>query len=305
MKQGLIWLELAGLLFCAMPVCAQMDVLTARVLKDDVNLRARPIMTAEVVGQVATGDLLVVRVVEPEWVEVVPPTNVDVWVHSELVKDGAITSDRTKVRSGPGINYNSVGQLSKQDRVEVRGVKGEWVRIAPPPSSSLWVSRTLVEVKEPKQPEPAQPVEVAAVTEAPMAMPPPQAPLQAAPDLAAAVPEAVAQPPSPAPEPAKPVEKIPPPPADLNLIPVQGQGQVREFAGTLRLTAYLIRSPSDYRLVGYDEDGRSHTICYVRGNGAQLRDLLGREMKVTGHTYWVTGKEHPVVKIDRIILKKI
>ena len=97
---------------------------------------------------------------------------------------------------------------------------------------------------------------------------------------------------------------MPPPPDDLNLIPVAGQGKMREFAGTLRHTAYFVRSPSDFRLVGHDEDGRSQTICYLRGNREQLRGLLGREMKITGNTYWVTGKEHPVVRVERIILKK-
>jgi len=299
MKHCLLRMGLAVLLCSAAPARAQSDALTARVLKNNVNLRARALITSEVVGQVSAGAILEVRVVEPEWIEVAPPTNVDLWVHSELVKDGFASSDRIKVRAGPGINYSSVGQLSKNDRVEVRGLKGDWVRIAPPPDSSLWVSREMVDVKDPKPAEPAQPSTAAEVVEAPFELPPPPpvAPAQAAPT-----------PPPDAPSPpviAKPAEKTPPPPDDLDLIPVEGQGGIREFAGTLRFTAYFVRSPGDFRLVGYDEDGRSHTICYLRGNRAQLRGLLGRDLKVSGRTYWVTGKEHPVVLVERIILKKL
>lgn len=302
MKHGLTGHVLVGVLCCVLSVNAQPDVLTARVLKNAVNLRARAVMTSEVVGQASEGDLLLVRVVESEWVEIVPPTNVNVWVHSELIKDGAVTSDKTKVRAGPGINFNTVGQLSKQDCVEVRGVKGDWISIAPPPGSSLWISRDLVEVNEPALPEKEQPLAAATVTEEPLAVALPQAPLESAPDLPAAMPDAQALPLSS--DVVKPTEKMPPPPDDLNLIPVPGQGQMRYFSGTLRYTAYFVRSPSEFRLVGHDEDGRSQTICYVRGNREQLRDLLGREMRITGRTYWVAGKEQPVVRLDRIILKK-
>ena len=76
-----------------------------------------------------------------------PPTNVDLWVHSELIKDGAAASDRIKIRSGPGVNYSSVTAF-KKDRVEVRGMKGDWLRIAPPPGA-FWVARELVDVKDP------------------------------------------------------------------------------------------------------------------------------------------------------------
>ncbi len=308
MKHCLLRMGLAVLLCSAAPARAQSDALTARVLKNNVNLRARAIMTSEVVGQVSAGAVLEVRVVEPEWIEVVPPTNVDLWVHSELVKDGFASSDRIKVRAGPGINYSSVGQLSKNDRVEVRGLKGDWVRIAPPPDSSLWVSRELVDVKDPKPAEPTRPSTAAEVEEAPFELPPPTpvAPAHAAPPPPPAAP--IPPPPPAAPSPpviAKRAEKTLPPPDDLNLIPVEGQGGIREFAGTLRFTAYFVRSPGDFRLVGYDEDGRSHTICYLRGNRAQLRGLLGRDLKVSGRTYWVTGKEHPVVLVERIILKKL
>ena len=293
MKNPLLLTGLAGLLFCFSAAGAETDVLTARVLKNNVNLRARALKTSEVVGQASKGALLAVRVVESEWVEVVPPTNVDLWVHSELIKDGAAASDRIKIRSGPGVNYSSVGQLLKKDRVEVRGMKGDWLRIAPPPGASLWVARELVDVKDPKPPQSVKPSPAAEVKEEVMELPPPPkaAPLPAAP-------------PPPPPAVSKPAEKMPPPPDDLNLIPVADQGKMREFAGTLRHTAYFVRSPSDFRLVGHDEDGRSQTICYLRGNREQLRGLLGREMKITGNTYWVTGKEHPVVRVERIILKK-
>ena len=64
MKNPLLLTGLAGLLFCFSAADAETDVLTARVLKNNVNLRARALKTSEVVGQASKGALLAVRVVE-------------------------------------------------------------------------------------------------------------------------------------------------------------------------------------------------------------------------------------------------
>ena len=93
-----------------------------RALKDNTNLRARPALNVEVVGQVSAGEELVARSIETEWVEVVAPTNIDFWVLGDYLKDGRVTCRQTvNVRAGPGINFSIVGQLANGAEVALRG----------------------------------------------------------------------------------------------------------------------------------------------------------------------------------------
>ncbi|MDP2990078.1 MAG: SH3 domain-containing protein [Kiritimatiellota bacterium] len=125
---------------------AQTAALTrVKVLKNNCNLRAKALVTSEVVGQVSENDILTAKMIDKEWVEVVPPANVDLWVLGDYVKDGAINcSQKVNVRAGAGINFNIVGQLPQGEKVEVRGTHAEWIKIAPLPACSLWISRSLV-----------------------------------------------------------------------------------------------------------------------------------------------------------------
>lgn len=117
------------------------------VLEDHVNLRTGPGSDCEVVAQVSSGDVLTGRNgAEGEWLEVVPPGSVVFWVYADLVDNGSAISDALKVRGGPGINYRSVARLSKGDAVTVVGRDGDWLRIAPPPNSSLWISSKYVRI---------------------------------------------------------------------------------------------------------------------------------------------------------------
>lgn len=74
------------------------------VTGDRVCLRARPSLESEIVGQVMTGDLLTTPDDETteDWVRVVAPPSVDLWVYSELIRDGRITVNKAQVRGGPG-----------------------------------------------------------------------------------------------------------------------------------------------------------------------------------------------------------
>ena len=144
MKRWLvIMLSVAGLCLSG---GAQTAALTrVKVLKNNCNLRAKALVTSEVVGQVSENDILAAKMIDKEWVEVVPPANVDLWVLGDYVKDGVINcSQKVNVRAGAGINFNIVGQLPQGEKVEVRGTHAEWVKIAPSPACSLWISRSLV-----------------------------------------------------------------------------------------------------------------------------------------------------------------
>ncbi|MFC1461108.1 SH3 domain-containing protein, partial [Verrucomicrobiota bacterium] len=115
-----------------------------KVLKDNVNVRAKPAITSETVAQVSENDELVVKSMGEEWVEIVPPLSVDLWVLGDYVKDGVISGEKVNVRAGAGINYSIVGKVSKGTNVVVRKTHAQWVSIEPPEACSLWIHSSLV-----------------------------------------------------------------------------------------------------------------------------------------------------------------
>ncbi|MCA1808590.1 MAG: SH3 domain-containing protein [Lentisphaerae bacterium] len=247
------------------------------------NLRAKPSLTVEVVAQVSEPDILTVKSVAEEWVEVLPPDHADLWVLGDYVQDGMIRCNRSvNVRAGAGINFNVVGQLADGDPVEVRGSHADWIRIAPPSAASLWVAASLVELVLPTPPEPE-----------------PEPVVQEEPPTEPVV---VAEPPPPPPQPVAP--PVIAPPADLDLNHAMPQGELRDYEGTLRPRSFFARTPSRYRLTGVrPETGSEFTICYVRGNDAQLKSLLNRRMRITGREYWVFRLDYPVLIPERIVMR--
>ncbi|MDO9542376.1 MAG: SH3 domain-containing protein [Kiritimatiellia bacterium] len=290
-----------------------------RVLKDNTNLRAKPALNVEVAGQMSANQELTVKSMDAEWVEVVAPTNIDFWVLGDYLRDGIVVCRRmVNVRAGPGINFSVVGQMTNNVKVDVRGSHADWVKIAPPESCSLWVSRFLVTLRPPT---PVLPVRVAPAkpptVESPAVRP---SVMETSADRTV---QAEAKKPEdtnaikPAGEAAVfPVTKrgaeqageekkatVMKPPADLDLIPEVGQGQWKQFEGVLRPKNFLVRSPSGFRLVADNKDGQPRTVCFVKGNRAQLDALLFRELIISGRQYWVHRQRYPVLVPDKIILK--
>ena len=137
--------------FLAFVLCAGALIsapLELKVAGDRVNLRARPVYDAEVVGQVSSGDSLIAPEGIPEgaeWVKVRPPQKVDLWIFSALVADGVVIADDTYVRCGPGQQYKPVGKVGKGFKIEPRGAaSGDWLRIAPVPTAELYISSSYV-----------------------------------------------------------------------------------------------------------------------------------------------------------------
>lgn len=291
------WACLAG------PTSGQ-DTTPVRVTGQRVNLRAKADLQSEVVGQVGDGDVLSVKSFQDEWVEVVPPESVDLWVYREFVQDNKVAGTKLYVRAGPGINYTVVGMLGRDEKISPRGEFGEWIRIAPPASCSLWVSRAYLEGGAPEKarPPPTPPEAVSPL--APSAAKPAEPPVvTVAPRPVAPVVRAPAEAPATV---AAPPRKVsgPVPPADLQLIPLEGQGHSVQREGVLRLAGFVIGRPSRFRLVQYI-GSRIETICYVRGNNAQLTELLGQRLLVRGNEYWVRGVRHPVVIPEQIVPRAV
>ena len=263
----------------------------ARARADRVNLRAKPDPVGEVVTQLALDERVPVLEVQESWVRVTPPDRVELWVHRDLVKDGLSAGDKVNIRAGAGIHFSVVGQYTRGERIEERGQFGEWIKVGPS-NASVWVSRDWVELlaKTPLA-EPA-PAPLAEATP----MPPPAEALPAdsgEPGLGPVVvgaPDAAAQP---------VLTAGAEPPRDLKLVPLEGQGRLIEKEGELKTAPFIFGRPSKFRLT-QREGNQLKTLCYVRGNTAQLESLLNERLLIRGREYWVQGVKQPVLVPERI-----
>lgn len=283
-----------------------------RVTGQRINLRAKPDTRSEVVGQSSDGDVLTAKSYQDDWVEVAPPDSVDLWVHRDFLKDNVVSGTKLYVRAGAGINFSVVGTLTRGETVVPRGDFGEWIRIAPPPGCSLWVSRSYVDALQPQKTKPPVVAQTTVVEQqAPPAAPPPvpagrSGAVLIAPDIVSvppSAPSAVSQPAPARPAAVVPASATPPSvPKDLDLIPLEGQGRQVQRDGYLKPVGFLIRRPSKFRLVRM-EPTKIDTICYVRGNNAQLESFLGQRLLIRGREYWVQGMKYPVVIPEQIVPK--
>ena len=74
--------------------------------------------------------------------------------------------------------------------------------------------------------------------------------------------------------------------------------------GILQAKNFFFRAPSDFRLVTRDDGNKnSETICFVKGNQAQLKALMYRRLIISGREYWVKRQKYPVLVPERIVLK--
>jgi len=107
---------------------ACLGVLTARardvqVNSDGVNLRLGPGNDHEVIAQAVKGQPLTVLGEEADWVRVVAPAGIDVWVHGELLDGQTVNFPKLLMRTGPGSHCPAIGELVQGDRVTIRDVE--------------------------------------------------------------------------------------------------------------------------------------------------------------------------------------
>lgn len=283
-----------------------------RVAADSVNMRAKPNTSVETVKpQLNEDDVVTVRKVVGEWAEIAPPKKADLYVYGEFVKDGVIQVSKLRVRSGPSISYKEVGMVNKGDRIDERGVFGDWIKIAPPPQTSLWVNTQYLQQarQKPSKPKPV-------VDPKPTVRTPPKQDPQLRKRETIRKSEkprrTIVRSVKPLPKEKKARKTAIAPdrktseadyvPSDLDLIPLKGQGAMTEMEGILRSSGFTLfsRSPAKYRLIIVRGNGFK-TICYIKGNERQLKAFAGKILRVKGREYWVRGEDVPVIVPTRIM----
>ncbi len=266
-----------------------------RVTADNVNLRSSPNNNAEVVAQVSAGDILISgEKQQDDWIEVMPPSRVDLWVYGEFVKDGVVAVSTLAVRCGPGINYGSLGSFSKGDKLNVRGTAGDWIKIAPPDTCRFWIYRKYIE-----------PVDGVGKTETAVDD-------SNVVDAEIKESQSVPEPVPALPRNDKPVRDVP---VDRKqdvtslkgllvnerLVLSMEQGKTVEYTGVLGMAGPVLHKPCKYRLVMRDDKGRVTSACYILGDPALLEKVMGHILKVQGREYWIRGVRDAVVEPSRIV----
>jgi len=252
------------------------DVTKVIVTGDRVSLRAEPNLDAELLDRAMSGEEMVYFEETNGWVAVQAPENLNFWVAGEYIEEGVVQPNKLNVRSGPSRNYSVVAVVEKGDTVSTRGEFNEWLKIAPPVGSRVWISADYVDVLEPPKPEPE------------IHMPEPEQ---------ASVPE-----PEPEPKPVvaeKPESKEELPPLMLVLDKSKPQGKLDRLPGVLRRA-----NPGLYKLVLISGE-IEEPICLVRGRESQLEKLLNRTLLIEGKVYWVKDIDLPVIQPEKIHLDPI
>jgi len=159
----------AFLLACFRLVAEQAAIEQGWITGDRVNVRGRPLPTAELCCQLEKGDPVEIierRLVQiagantEEWVRIVLPQNATVWVQSGLVSnqlDQATITTRANGRAGPSLMWPVLCVYSKGDSVTIKTNHADWVGVVPTRNASAWVSGRYVGAGAPDS-VPAQPV---------------------------------------------------------------------------------------------------------------------------------------------------
>lgn len=126
---------------------------------DRVNVRAGSSKNHEILCKLNSGERVAVRGGRGEWLKIVPPSPVRVWVWAEFVKEDVVVEDRVNVRARPALRSSVMCQVDRGDEVRVVDQQDEWLGIVPPPDCYAWVSAKYVEYAFPIKPSKAEEAE--------------------------------------------------------------------------------------------------------------------------------------------------
>ncbi len=254
-------------------VAAQtVEPIKVKVTGDRVSLRANPDINAELLDRAMQGEELVFLGKTNGWVAVQAPKSLDFWVSGQYVQNGIVQPDKLNVRSGPSPNYSVVCVVRQGDSIALRGEFNDWLKIAPPAGSRVWISEDYAEIIEPPPPEPE-------------------------PEPVVVEPEPVPEPLAIEPEPEPTEEELKP--LLLVLDKTKKQGTYDEIPGVLRRA-----NPGLYKLVLIVGD-LEEPICLVRGKETQMEAYLNRSMLIKGKKFWAKDIDLPILQPIKIHLDPI
>jgi len=174
-------------------------------------IRARAEVSAPELGTANPGEIVFVMSTSGTFSAIEPPERVGLWVNRDFVEGNRVIAKSVQLRTGPGLEHDVAGSLSRGAAIMKISEQGEWLQISPPSSSQVYVLSSMLKAV-PVATEPIGEVETVAdvVPVAPTVAPTPAAPVY---EEAPVAPVVAATPPPPPPPPAQaavPTPKISP-----------------------------------------------------------------------------------------------
>lgn len=132
----------------ALPVMAEAGKVTGEL----VNVRATPSTDGTLVGTLPRGYLLQIVSQQGEWYQI-SCDQFKGWIRSDLMSPTGdasyleIIKDSVNLRSGPGTEFNALGQVSSGFMMLLIGQQGEWYKAITPSGTVVFVRGDMVSVK--------------------------------------------------------------------------------------------------------------------------------------------------------------
>lgn len=151
-------LFLASALFCGYAGATDKFPFVAEITADNTNVRAGQNVNFEKLYVLKKGDLVTVVEKNYTWYKIVLAPEAKCFINKSYVKiyqaaSGVVTGNRVNLRAGPGPNYTALGQLMKDDVVEIISETNGWYQIKPAPGTFGWISEQFLVYKSQQVPE--------------------------------------------------------------------------------------------------------------------------------------------------------
>ena len=119
------------------------------VTGEGVNIRAGQSSSFEKIGQLKTGDQVVVLAKDYGWYKIKLPLDVKAYINSKFIqeldeKTGEVTGERVNIRSGIGGDFPVLGQADKGQYVHIVKKSEDWYQVAPPDQSFGWITEGFI-----------------------------------------------------------------------------------------------------------------------------------------------------------------
>ena len=141
----------------------ELEPYEAEITGARVNIRSGPSTNYRSLLRAKKGFGVLAFGLEGEWIKIAVPNECLLWIKKNYVKvyesggRGMVTGEKVSVRMLPEAEADIVGQVTAGTELEITGGEGEWLEIAPPPTTFAYVHKDYlkrVEVAEPQQEEP-------------------------------------------------------------------------------------------------------------------------------------------------------
>lgn len=125
------------------------QMFTGIINDDSVNIRSGAGINFEILRKMDKDELILVLESNLDWYKIKLPRNSKAYIYNKFIKMsdntyGYINSDSVNIRAGKGTNFNVIGQLNKNDLVEVIEQDNEWSQIFSDTNCFAWAHKDFV-----------------------------------------------------------------------------------------------------------------------------------------------------------------